>query len=313
MTLCPICSNDTTTLVTNEVRFGNRADVLQCERCSLVFLDQKSFQFPEDFYETQYHQTYLTHVEPDALDPHKYYEKMLQTVRPWSDRINAMLTGTEVILDVGCSTGHLITSIRDKAAQVYGHEISRKEVEFCRNELGLDVDDKPLETRFAEGTFDYITMIFVLEHIAEPVEFLTYLKKFLKPGGQFIILVPNVQDALVNFYDIPAFRQFYYCIEHLFYYSPKTISDMFARAGLSGAVGTVQEYPVTNHLNWGYRQRPSDVLAARRVVPDIPLRNPEQMEPWEEFWKHIDQQYKQFLQTQGFADRIWCVVGANND
>lgn len=313
MVSCPICSSDNTTLVTNEVRFGNRADVLQCGNCSLIFLDQNSFQFPDDFYETEYHQTYLTHVEPDALDPHKYYEKMLKTVKPWSDRINAMLTGSEVVLDVGCSTGHLITSIRDNAAAVYGHEISRKEVEFCRNELGLDVDDKPLETRFAEGTFDYITMIFVLEHIAEPVEFLTSLKKFLKPDGKFIILVPNVQDALVNFYDIPTFRQFYYCIEHLFYYAPKTIGDMFAKAGLSGGIDTVQEYPVTNHLNWGYRQKPSDVLAARRVVPDIPLRREETLEPWEDFWKHIDQLYKQFLQTQGCADRVWCVVGANND
>lgn len=309
---CPICGSEKTTLVTNQLRFDQTADIRRCDECDLVFLDQKSFTFSADFYEHDYHQTYLTHVEPDALDPMKYYEKMLKTTMPWSNRMNDLLTGNELVLDVGCSTGHFIANIRTKSKNVYGHELSRKEVEFCKF-IGLDVDNKPLEERFAEGIFDYITLIFVLEHIAEPVEFLRHLKKFLKPDGKFVILVPNVQDALVNFYDIPPFERFYYCIEHLFYYSPKTIGDLLAKAGLSGKIEGVQEYPITNHLNWGYRQKPSDVLAARRFAPDIGLKNPELLPEWENFWINIDQSYKQFLSNAGFSDRIWCVVGASND
>jgi len=305
---CPLCKSRETVLITNRVRFDNKADVYQCRNCSLVFLDQNSFTLPNNFYESDYHQTYLTHVEPSAFDPKAYYEKMKKTTKPWCDRINKMLTGKEVILDFGCSTGHVMRGIQDKAKKVVGHDMNRIEIEFCRNILGFDVSGVSLHERFTEEFFDYIIMIFVLEHISDPVGLLNYLKRFLKPDGRFIILVPNVQDALVQFYSIPPFAGFYYCVEHLFYYSSKTLANVINMAGLKGYIETIQEYPITNHLNWGYRQKPSDVLASRRLVPDIPLMNSSMMAEWEIFWMDVDRQYKSFLEKYQFGDRIWCVA-----
>ena len=60
-------------LLTDKIRFNQRAKILRCNNCSLVYLDQSSIKFPDKFYEKEYHQTYLTHVEPDALDPKKYF------------------------------------------------------------------------------------------------------------------------------------------------------------------------------------------------------------------------------------------------
>jgi 2-polyprenyl-3-methyl-5-hydroxy-6-metoxy-1,4-benzoquinol methylase len=306
---CPLCSSNEYTILTEKVRFDKTAHVLKCKNCSFIYLDQSSFSLPDDFYEGEYHQTYLTHVEPSAFNPEAYYEKMVIATKPWVERISQLLTGREVILDYGCSTGHLLTQIQKKTSRVYGHELNRKEVEFCKNELGLDVSDKPLEGRFKEGIFDYITMIFVLEHIADPAGLLLSLKKFLKPGGKFIILVPNIKDALVSFYHIPEYVQFYFCVEHLYYYTPETIAHVFRMAEIEGSIETVQEYPVTNHLNWGYRKKPLDVLASRRIIPDIPLANPDLINEWEAFWKDVDFSYKKFLKKMGFGDRIWCVVG----
>lgn len=306
--ICQNCSHTQHILITHQVRFGNTANVMQCKHCGLVFLDQTSFSFPKDFYEKEYHQTYLTHVEPDALDPKKYYEKMLQTTKKWADKINELLTGEEVVLDLGCSTGHLMTQIQGKAKKVYGHDLSEKEIAFAKNELGFDADNVPLDQRFEEGMFDYITMIFVFEHIAEPVSFLNYIKKFLKPTGKLIMLVPNIDDALMRFYQIPVFQTFYYCIEHLFYYNPKTLSEICQKAGLKGAFEAIQEYPITNHLNWAYRQKPSDVLASRSFVPDVALRYEEKHTNWELFWQKINTQYQDFLKENGHADRVWAVV-----
>lgn len=308
---CQNCNHTDFKLLTNQVRFDNQADVLQCKNCGLIFLDQNSFEFPEDFYEKEYHQTYLTHVEPDALNPEKYYQKMLKTTKKWADKVNQLLTGNEVVLDLGCSTGHLMTQIQDNAKEVYGHDLSEKEIQYAKEKLGLNVDSIPLDQRFEENTFDYITMIFVFEHIAEPVEFLNYIKKFLKPDGKLLILVPNIQDALVSFYDIPAFRDFYYCIEHLFYYTPQTLEQMCKKAGFGGTFEPIQEYPITNHLNWAYRQRPSDVLASRRFVPDVALQNPDIEANWESFWQNVNIQYQQFLKENGHADRIWAVIEKN--
>ena len=306
---CPICGSLSTSLITDKVRFGRKAEVRKCRDCGLIFLDQHSFELPRDFYESQYHQTYLTHVEPAAFDPQQYYEKMVKSIRPWSGKINELLTGREIVLDFGCSTGHLMTNIQEKAAKVYGHEVNIKEIRFCREKLVLDVDNRDLFDRFEEGLFDYITMIYVLEHISDPIELLTQLKKLLKPDGKFIILVPNAADALLNFYDIPDFAQFYFCLEHLYYFTPATMERVFKASGLSGIVETIQEYPITNHLNWGYRQKPSDTLTARRLVPDIPLKDDRLTSRWENFWMQVDIDYKKFLAEIGFGDRLWCVVG----
>jgi len=306
---CPLCQGEKLKLVTQKLRFGKTGDVYRCDSCSLVFLDQNSFTFPKDFYEKEYHQTYLTHVEPDALNPHKYFEKMMKTTLPWANRFKKLIKGNEEVLDVGCSTGHFMELIKNDVKQVYGHELNKKEVEFSKNEKGLDVSGEPLEKRFGDKKFDFITMIFVLEHIGEPKTFLEYLKKFLKPDGKMIILVPNINDALVNFYQIPEFTNFYYCIEHLFYYSQETIKVLFDQAGLFGNIETVQEYPITNHLNWAYRRAPSDVIASRKNVPDVALQPTVDEKSLEALWLKFNDQYKTFLTQHGYGDRVWAEVG----
>jgi SAM-dependent methyltransferase len=306
---CSLCGSGDVTKITDQVRFGHKAAVYKCQSCSLVFLDQKSYHFPQDFYEKAYHQTYITHVEPDALNPEAYYEKMKKANKQWADKFLMMLSGREVVLDVGCSTGHFIDMVKDRTGEIYGHELNRKEIEFCRNVLKLDVSDQPLETRFKAGTFDYITLIYVLEHIAEPKEFLATLAKLLKPTGKFVILVPNVQDALVNFYNIPEFVSFYYCIEHLYYYSPTTIKLLFDQIGLAGSLEVIQEYPITNHLNWAYLRAPSDTLAARLGVPNVLLQDQAPVEAWSKLWQQFNLMYQAFLKDNGYGDRIWCCVG----
>ncbi len=308
MTPCRLCGNKDFTRITNKLRFDNTADVMQCTSCDLIFLDQDTFDFPEDFYETEYHQTYLTHVDPDILDPQKYYEKMKKASAPWINRVRDMLQGHEHVLDVGCSTGQLITGIQDKAAAVYGHELSKKEVEFCKTVLKIDVDDQPLEDRFEEESMDLITLIFVFEHIGDPVPFLEELKSYLKPHGKLVIVVPNIKDALVSLYDIPEFREFYYCIEHLFYYDQVTLGKMLAKAGFKSEIELVQEYPVTNHLNWIYRKKPSETLAARAYMPPVDLANKAIGDPLRDFWEQTNIAYHKMLLENGHSDRLWCIA-----
>lgn len=308
MTQCPLCKSDNLSLYTNELRFGQSADVLKCNSCSLVFIDQGSFTFPNDFYETQYHQTYLTHVDPDILDPQKHYIKMQKVSEPWINRTKKLLTGRETVLDVGCSTGHFITGIQGHAEKVYGHELSKKEVDFCQTVLKIDVDNKQLSERFKPESMDLITLIFVLEHIGDPVVFLKELKTYLKPNGKLVIVVPNILDPLVSLYDIEALRQFYFCIEHLFYYSPKTLTETLDRAGYQVTIESVQEYPITNHLNWIYRQKPSETLAARANLPDVSVRETSALDKLESFWGDTNKRYQDLLSENGFSDRIWCIA-----
>jgi ubiquinone/menaquinone biosynthesis C-methylase UbiE len=71
--------------------------------------------------------------------------------------------------------------------------------------VGADFDDRvldnPLVDRgavlegsgfpFADDTFDVVFTRYVLEHVAEPEEFLSEVSRVLKPGGSFLFLTPN--------------------------------------------------------------------------------------------------------------------------
>jgi SAM-dependent methyltransferase len=151
-------------------------------------------------------------------------------------------------------------------------------------------------------------MIYVLEHIGNPREFLSSIKKLLKPDGKLVILVPNIQDALVNLFEIPEFRSFYYCIEHLYYYSNRTLARLLEEEGFDTEVELIQEYPITNHLNWAYRRAPSDTLAARQGVPDLPLAEGTPSEEWEKLWDSFNAQYREFLLKNDYGDRVWAVA-----
>lgn len=308
MQTCKLCNSTSLSLYADKLRFGHKASVMKCNQCHLVFLDQSSFDFPKDFYESQYHQTYLTHIDPEILDPQKYYEKMQKASALWINRVRDMLTGKERVLDVGCSTGHLITGIQDKALEVFGHELSKKEVDFCKNILKINVDDIPLSERFEKESFDMITMMFVFEHIGDPVPFLEELKLYLKPKGKLVILVPNILDPLISLYDLDPIKEFYFCIEHLYYYSPDTLLAMLDQAGFSGNVDSVQEYPITNHLNWIYHGKPREAIAARLNMPPVNIFDKMAEPELEQFWDKTDKNYREILNKLGYSDRIWCVA-----
>jgi 2-polyprenyl-3-methyl-5-hydroxy-6-metoxy-1,4-benzoquinol methylase len=305
---CPICKSKKVNLITNKLRFDKEAKVNICMYCSLVYLDQDSFSLPKNFYETEYHQTYLSHIDPEIMNPEKHYIKMKSASSIWANKIKDMLSGQEILLDFGCSTGHLITEIKDKTKSIFGHELSKKEVEFCQTNLGLDVDSKPLQERFSFEYFDVITMVFVLEHIGKPLELLEEIKKFLKKEGRLIIIVPNIMDPLVNFYKLDDFRKFYFCIEHLFYYSKITLENILNMSGYNTSTEIIQEYPITNHLSWIYKNKPQDAIASRSVTPLVEIQDHNLQDDWCILWNDFNNRYKDLISKHGYGDRLFCVA-----
>jgi len=307
---CKLCGSDNLTLITQNLRFSKKGNIMKCNNCGLTFLDYDSFSIPQNFYEKEYHQKYLINIEPDAADSMKYFLKMKKTTKKWANKFRKMLKGDEIVLDVGCSTGHFIELVKDKTKKIYGSELNKKEIEFCRNKLKLDVSDKPLNERFREDTFDYITMIYILEHIRNAEEYLLEIKKLLKKSGKIIILVPNLMDPLMCLYDIPDFKNFYYCIEHAYYFTPKTLKFLLDKVGLKSEIEVIQEYPITNHLNWIYTKMPTDTIESRRNIP-INIADKSLYSDWEKLWEDINRLYLKFLKDNNFNDRIWCVARKN--
>ncbi len=93
------------------------------------------------------------------------------------------------LLDVGCHDGYLVRQIRSRVGWAIGLDPltqpgRRDGVEFIR-------DSFPGRIPIRESSFDCITMLAVLEHMADPDRVAAECFRVLRPGGRVILTVPS--------------------------------------------------------------------------------------------------------------------------
>ena len=84
-----------------------------------------------------------------------------------------------------------------------------------------------LDAPFPQGYFDVITCFHVFEHMYQPKEILEKVSYWLKPGGIFYMMVPNIHSAGGR-----TFKSYWYALElprHLFHWSPKALRHRWHR------------------------------------------------------------------------------------
>lgn len=111
--------------------------------------------------------------------------------------INAIDSKNSVILDIGCGPG-VMSSLLPDSAFCIGIDISRDQIKFAKkstNRCFVVGDSKNLP--FNENTFDYVTLIEVIEHLDKDntVEILSEINRLLKKDGSLIITTPNYHSC----------------------------------------------------------------------------------------------------------------------
>lgn len=110
------------------------------------------------------------------------------------------------VLDLGC--GYHATLLRALRLRI-DHGVG---VDLCisaeaRAESGLSFVETTLEkaTRtFSDCSFDLVLMISVLEHLSDPIQVLTEIRRIIRPGGTLLINVPTWLGK--RFLEFSAFR-----------------------------------------------------------------------------------------------------------
>ncbi len=101
------------------------------------------------------------------------------------------------VLDLGCGFGSLLMALKDAGYNnAQGIDLSAEQLQMARN-FGLENVEEADALDYLKsvsGEYDVITAIDVLEHQTkdEAVEFLGLIKSALKPEGQIIMRVPNL-------------------------------------------------------------------------------------------------------------------------
>lgn len=146
-----------------------------------------------------------------------------------ADLFESMIPKNSSILDIGCSEGFLLKTLRDRGyTDVSGIEPSTQCVNFARKQLHLNVIAGGLgDMEVLSGSrYDVIISEQVMEHIEAPIEAVQEMKGFLKAEG---ILCIGVPDVLTYQNDIDLFQQF--SSEHVNYFSDGSIENLMRISG----------------------------------------------------------------------------------
>lgn len=258
---CYLCSGDQHELVSEKLRYESPAKAYTCASCGLVFLYPT--MTPEEeraFYEQEYGEIYSSEK---GTTPADLFAARQGDAQAYFDLVKDYIGPENVCLEIGAASGYFLDKIKSSVRSVTGLETHAVLRQYCE-EIGISMVSSLEEC--GDGKFDRVFMFFLVEHLGDPIGYLKQVRRVLADGGLAFIEVPNVDDALISLYDIPAFRDYYYTPAHQFYYTEETLRRVIEGAGFGKAdIKPLQRYDLSNHIHWMTQGRPGGQGAFNHV------------------------------------------------
>jgi SAM-dependent methyltransferase len=224
---CPGCSSPRITLLdVLEIPRDDQGHELEfltgCHSCGLLFVNPLPSPGPlpqpraeEGAWAPARKARALGPPNGSSRDPH---EVLLEALMPYVP-VHDPPRGAKV-LDFGCGEGQFLDRLQDAGWDTYGIEPST---------TGPFARHRRLEQPPQDGTFDFVILHHVLEHVTEPLDILRQLGGALRENGVLFVSVPRLDT-------LPEHRDFTYCLDgrhHLLCYSHTCLRGLLARAGLA--------------------------------------------------------------------------------
>ena len=220
---CPICKN-------HSVYFNHIIDtysVRKCRICRLQFLSPlPSNTTLNHIYNADY---FLGSHDLDNLV--RVWSLKRKTARLYLEQLQSygsLQNGN--LLEIGCGTGDFLVEAQSKGFNVSGLEISQHAVNMANGKLKLNkVMQGTLENiELPPNSFDIIVFFDVIEHVNNPLEFMTSVYQCLRPGGMIFMVTPSLDSWSAK---LLGNHWMEYKLEHLWYFSNKAIGILLERTG----------------------------------------------------------------------------------
>lgn len=121
--------------------------------------------------------------------------RAFDSARPWYRFASALLERVPsggAALDVGCGVGEFLEHLAARGFQAQGVDGNAAQVaEVAARGYTAQVVDLERELPFADGTFELVTCLEVIEHIAQAEFLLGEVARILKPQGFLLLSTPN--------------------------------------------------------------------------------------------------------------------------
>ncbi len=165
------------------------------------------------------------------------------------------------ILDYGCGRGECIQFLQGQGYRnIDAVDISAEVVEHASRLLPnrvRQVTDPAAFVGEKAGSYDLVTFLEVVEHIpsAEVVDFLSGLKRLLRPGGKAIIETPNGEAPFAN-------AHMYHDATHIRLYTLESLRHVLALAGYKNVAIYGLDIPLTRSGRYVQRLTQRTIHAA---------------------------------------------------
>ena len=136
-------------------------------------------------------------IETEApASPSRYHRAIDLNSDSTHARVVRLVGSDQRVLELGPSAGHMTRVLRDRGCAVVGIERRSRRGAAAPSSLERmivgNLDELDLDAEVGEDRFDVIVAADVLEHLTDPVGTLRRLRRFLAPGGYFVISLPNI-------------------------------------------------------------------------------------------------------------------------
>lgn len=207
MIKCPICNADT--------KIFSKKDgflIYKCSECGFGFTENTNIQ------KAEYHRD-DTYIEEEDLFKNIFKKR---------EKIINSLMNPGKVLEVGCSTGLLLSLLKKSGWKVSGVELSKKAAEVA-NKKGIDVIIGTFEQFKTTEKYNLLIFNHVLEHLENPSEVLKKSRSLLKDEGYLFISLPNFDSftALVSKSNWPLLLP----EEHLWHFTNKSLRILLKKMG----------------------------------------------------------------------------------
>ena len=181
---CPICAEASVAK-----GFVSGEEVYVCPQCTLWFYSSEVRGRPND---GDWYADLVT-AAPQAKYKTRAIGSYLETMKPTFQRqigeLNSMVDERS-ILDIGCGLGLFLSVAASAGWEVKGLEKSAHAANIAKDFLNVSITNE--FNKIPDQAFSVVRLSHVLEHVSNPLEFLSSAMSKLKPGGVSISILPNV-------------------------------------------------------------------------------------------------------------------------
>jgi 2-polyprenyl-3-methyl-5-hydroxy-6-metoxy-1,4-benzoquinol methylase len=153
------------------------------------------------------------------------------------------------IIDIGAWYGDFLLVAKERGWKVVGVEPNKEVAKAVRQRYKIEmVVGTVIDAigRYSKETFDVVTMFHVLEHIVNPVGYISNVSRILKPDGLLVIRTPNINAILFS-----ILRKHWGHLAlpvHLYFYSSKTLTELLEKSGFQILQSKTLSCPAVNEV-----------------------------------------------------------------